>query len=201
MSKAEKIKTYLNLWDELCDLPENVVGEIFNDELIVLPRPSPKHTAAASSLGDELVGPFQKGRNGGPGGWWIFDEPEIHFERPIQKTEKVNVVVPDLAGWKATRLLDLPETAYFELSPDWVCEVLSPSTARYDKLSKMRIYAINKIPYYWIVDPIHKLLEVFILDNENYRMEAIFGEIDKISALPFEAIEIDLKALWSKPKI
>lgn len=110
-----------DLYRELPDLPENMVGEIIDGGLYSQPRPSPRHSLASSSLGDELVSPFQKGR-GGPGGWWILDEPEIHLDR--------QVMVPDIAGWKKDRLPQLPETAWFELAPDWVCEVLSPSTAR-----------------------------------------------------------------------
>ncbi len=196
MSKAEKIKTYSSLWEELCDLPENVVGEIFNDELVVSPRPAPKYAVTSSSLGGELVNPFQKGKNGGPGGWWIIDEPELHLEKPVQKREKTNVIVPDLAGWKKDRLPKLPETAYFELPPDWVCEVLSPSTACYDRVSKMRIYAINEIPYYWVIDPIGRTLEIFVLQDETYRMEIGFTGSDEVLAPPFEAIGLDLGALW-----
>ena len=96
---------------------------------------------------------------------------------------------------------ELPETAYFELPPDWVCEVLSPSTARYDKISKLQIYAANMIPYYWIVDPIAKTLEILVFDDGSYRLKTAFAESDKFLAPPFEAIEIDLSALWSKPKV
>ncbi len=107
MSKAERVKTYLSLWEELCDLPENVVGEIFNDELITSPRPAPRHAVTSSSLVVKIGGPFQFG-NGGPGGWWIIYEPELHFKNPTQKKEKYNVIVPDLAGWKKDRLPKLP---------------------------------------------------------------------------------------------
>ena len=197
MSKAEKVKTktYSSLWEELCDLPGNFVGEIFNDELIVSPRPAPRHIATSSILGLQIGGPFQLG-NGGPGGWWILDEPELHFEKPAQKREKKNTVVPDLAGWKRDRLPKLPETAYFELPPDWVCEVLSPSTARYDRVLKMRIYAVNEIPYYWVIDPIGRTLEVFAFQGKTYRMEIGFTGSDKVLAPPFEAIELDLGVLW-----
>ena len=194
MSKAREIK-HKNLWDELLVLPENVVGEIFNDELVVSPRPSPGHAGAASRLATSISGPFDLG-NGGPGGWRIFFEPELHLKKPPQKSEKRNVIVPDIGGWKTDRMPELPKTAYFESPPDWVCEVLSPLTARYDKVSKMRIYAANDIPHYWIVDPTHKLLEIFVLRDEGYRMEMTFGENDKVSAPPFEAIEFNLGVLW-----
>ncbi len=162
---------------------------------ITSPRPAPRHAVTSSSLVVKIGGPFQFG-NGGPGGWWIIYEPELHFKNPTQKKEKYNVIVPDLAGWKKDRLPKLPETSYFELPPDWVCEVLSPSTARYDRISKMRIYAANGIPYYWVIDPIARTLEIFAFQDQNYRMEIGFTENDKALAPPFDAIELDLGALW-----
>ncbi len=195
MSKAENLRVEKSLWEELCSLSDNVVGEIFNDELIVSPRPSLRHVAASSDLGVLIAGPFRFG-NGGPGGWIILHEPELHFKDPPQRKEKENVVVPDLAGWKKERLPRLPKTAYSELPPDWVCEVLSPSTARYDRVSKLRIYAANKIPYYWIIDPIAKTLEILVFDGGSYKFEVAFSEDERVSAPPFEAIEFDLGALW-----
>ena len=189
MSEAFKEKSFEELYEELCKLPDNVVGEIINGELIVSPRPSPKHANASSMLGVKLGDPFQIGK-GGPGGWWILDEPQIHL--------KEQAVVPDLAGWRKDRLPKLPEKNHFELAPDWVCEVLSPSTARYDKLSKLQIYAENKVPYYWIVDPTNRVLEVFILDSGNYRIGPVFGGDDKVSAPPFEVVEFDLGDLWAE---
>ena len=195
MSKAKKLEVQKSLWEELCDLPENVVGEIFNDELVVSPRPAPKHATSTIHLLTKINNLFGGG-GGGSGGWRILFEPELHFEKPKQKLEKKNVVVPDIAGWKRERMPTLPETAYFELPPDWVCEVLSPSTARHDKISKMRIYAVNAIPHYWILDPINKILDVLVLQGENYQTAMAFGENDKVSAPPFESVEFDLGDLW-----
>lgn len=188
MSEAFKEKSFGELYEELCKLPDNVVGEILNGELVVSPRPSPKHAMASSSIGGILNGPFQHGR-GGPGGWWILDEPEIHLGE--------QVIVPDIAGWKKDRLPKLPEKSHFELAPDWVCEVLSPSTARYDKLSKLQVYAENKVSHYWIVDPINKVLEVFVLDSGSYRVGPVFGGEDKVKAPPFTELEFNLGDLWS----
>ena len=126
---AAKFATY----EDLLDLPENLVSEIIHGQLITQPRPAPKHIVASSALGDELVGPFQKGRGDGPGGWWILDEPELHLGP--------HILVPDLAGWRRERLPAMPDTAFFTLPPDWVCEVLSPGTARIDRADKMPIYA------------------------------------------------------------
>jgi Uma2 family endonuclease len=119
-------------YEDLLQVPEHLVAEIIHGQLVTHPRPAPRHARASSSLGDELVSPFDKGR-GGPGGWWILDEPELHLG--------AHVLVPDLAGWRRERMRSLPDTAWFELAPDWVCEVLSPGTARLDRVEKLPIYA------------------------------------------------------------
>ena len=111
MSKAKKLEDQKSLWEKLCDLPENMVGEIFNDELVASPRPAPRHATSSGNLFTKVNHLF----GGGGGGWRIIFEPELHFEKPPQKYEKKNVVVPDIAGWKRERMPTLPETAYFEI--------------------------------------------------------------------------------------
>ena len=123
-------RTRPSLYEQLAALPEGVTGEILGGQLYAHPRPSARHGLAATSLADELVSPFQKGR-GGPGGWWIIVEPELHF---VYNTE---VGVPDLAGWRRERMPRLPEDHRFTVVPDWVCEILSKSTASLDREIKM----------------------------------------------------------------
>ena len=190
MGKAlKKIKSFDELYKELCDLPDNVVGEILKGELVVSPRPAFIHARASSSLGSKIFESYDEG-NGGPGGWWILDEPELHFPD--------DVVVPDIAGWKRERLQDPSKMKVFEVSPDWVCEVLSPSTARQDKISKLQIYAENKVPHYWIVDPLNRVLEILILDGKTYKLAFVFGKDDDVKkAPPFEELEFNLGSLWA----
>ncbi len=188
MSEALKKKTFKDLYEDLCALPENVVGEIINEELVVSPRPGFEHANASSAIGSIFFAPYQLGKNG-PGGWWILDEPEIHL--------KDQVVVPDVAGWKRERLPKPAGTTYFSLAPDWACEVLSPSTVRYDRISKLKIYAENKVPYYWIVDPLNRVLEVLILDGKGYKADLAFGKDDLVKAPPFEDLEFNLGELWA----
>ena len=188
MSEALKKKSFDELYKELCDLPSNVVGEIINEELVVMPRPAFIHARASSALGVLIGGPFDLG-NGGPGGWWIIDEPELHFPD--------DVVVPDIAGWKKERLQNPSEMKVFKVSPDWVCEVLSPSTARHDKISKLQIYAENKVPYYWIVDPLNRVLEIFTLDKKTYKLAFAFSKNDLVKTPPFEELEFNLGSLWT----
>ena len=110
-------------YQDVLDTPAHLVAEIINRTLHTHPRPAARHALATSNLGDEFVSPFGKGR-GGPGGWWILFEPEMHLGE--------DVLVPNLTGWHRERMPDYPDTAYFTLAPDCVCEVLSPSTRKLD---------------------------------------------------------------------
>ena len=130
-------------------VPPHRVAEIIRGTLHTFPRPAPKHARASSALGGKLFDPFDAG-NGGPGGWILLDEPELHFD-PAEREE---VLVPDLAGWRRERLPRLPEEAFFRLAPDWICEVLSPSTVAHDRVEKMPVYAREGMRHAWLVDPI-----------------------------------------------
>ncbi|MDP2811069.1 MAG: Uma2 family endonuclease, partial [Rhodocyclaceae bacterium] len=145
---ALKFATY----EDLFDLPDHIVGEIINGRLVTHPRPAPKHARAYSSLGFKVGAAYDDGTNG-PGGWWILDEPELHLD--------ADILVPDLAGWRRDRMPKLPETAWFELAPDWVCEILSPSTAKVDRAEKLPLYAAQGVRHAWLVDPDLRTLEVF----------------------------------------
>ena len=170
-------------------LPDTVVGEIVDGTLYASPRPAGRHTLAASRLGFELGGPFDLGR-GGPGGWFILDEPELHLGE--------DVLVPDLAGWRRERMPEIPRTVAFMLAPDWVCEVLSPSTMALDRAAKLPVYARERVPHVWFVDPEARTLEVFRLDGERYTLLATHTGPARVRAEPFEAIELELAILWGK---
>jgi len=174
-------------YDDLLALPEHVVGEIIDGELIVSPRPAPRHAVATSALGGELGPPYHGGR-GGPGGWWILDEPELHLGNEI--------LVPDLAGWRRERLPVMPETAYFTLAPDWICEVLSPGTARLDRQRKLAVYAREAVTHAWLLDPIERTLEVLRLDGQQWVIVAVYAGDDEVRAEPFEATSLALARLW-----
>ena len=145
---AEKFATY----EDLFEVPDNLVAEIIYGHLYTSPRPAPRHARASSILGAKVTDPYDVG-NGGPGGWWIIIEPEVHF---IRDTE---VLVPDIAGWRRQRMPDIPRDHRFEVVPDWVCEILSPSTAGKDREIKLPIYAHYGVQYVWLVDPLARTLE------------------------------------------
>jgi len=175
-------------YDDILNLPDNMVGEIVDGELFASPRPSAKHAAAASRLLSEIDGPFHSGKGGGPGGWWFIMEPELHLNE--------QVLVPDLAGWKKTRMPKIPDAAYFELVPDWVCEVLSPSNLQLDRIKKVPKYAECSVKHLWLVDPIARTLEVLRLEKRNWLLIQTFSENDNFRAEPFEAMEFALSSLW-----
>jgi Uma2 family endonuclease len=159
-----------------------------------MPRPAPRHANAASVLGVELGGPFQRGR-GGPGGWWILDEPELQLV-------ELEPMVPDIAGWRVERMPELPETAYFSLAPDWVCEVLSKSTESIDRDEKLPLYATHGVQHVWFVDPLAKTLQVHAHPEDGrWREVRIYQGDARIRAAPFDAIELELGALWSPPRV
>jgi len=168
-------------------LPPHQVGEILGGELFVSPRPAPRHAVASSALGGELFGPFQRGR-GGSGGWWILDEPELHLGP--------DVLVPDLAGWRRERMPHIPDASFFTLAPDWVCEVLSPSTAKVDLVRKLPRYAEAGVRHAWLIDPVLLALEVFRVEEGRWVLLSTFTGNDRVRAEPFESIELELEALW-----
>lgn len=170
-------------------LEPNLVGEIVRGVLYASPRPASPHAAAASAIGEELGPPFKRGR-GGPGGWVILYEPELHLHE--------DVLVPDLGGWRRERMPEMPHVAAFELPPDWVCEVLSPSTSKLDRGAKLPVYARERVGHVWLVDPLEQYLEVLRLDGATYRIVATFTADAKVRAEPFDAIELDLAVLWQR---
>lgn len=184
-SVAHRVATY----QDVLSAPEHLVAEIVNGERVLSPRPGMAHAAASSALGEELGPPFKRGR-GGPGGWLILDEPELHLSK--------HVLVPDLAGWRRERLPTLVTDApYMALSPDWVCEVLSPSTARLDRVQKRRIYGQESVRHLWFVAPLERTLEVFRNHDQEWRLVESYEDAERVRAEPFEAFELALSILWS----
>ncbi len=170
------------------NVTDTMVAEIVDDELHASPRPALRHANVTSSLGVMIGGPFHHGR-GGPGGWWILFEPELHFGR--------NVLVPDLAGWRRTRLPRLPDAAYCSVFPDWVCEVLSPSTAALDRSKKLAIYAREQVGHAWLVDPAARTLEVLRLEAGRWTILVTHAGSEVVRAEPFIEVELELASLWA----
>lgn len=174
-------------YEDLFGLADNLIGEIINGMIYTQARPAPKHAQACSILGSELTSPFGRGRNG-PGGWWILDEPELHLGK--------HVFVPDLAGWRRENMPMLPDTAWFELSPDWVAEVLSPATARKDRVLKMPLYAEFGVKHCWLIDPDARTLEAYANEGGRWVVLGAWADDAIVPIPPFEAVPFELAALW-----
>jgi Uma2 family endonuclease len=183
-----------HLYEAYRKVPAHQCAEIVRGTLYVMPRPAPRHANASSVLGATLNGPFQRGR-GGPGGWWILFEPELHLV-------ELEPMVPDLAGWRVERMPELPETAFFSVAPNWICEVLSSSTEKLDRDEKLPLYAEHGVGHVWLVDPIAMTLEVHVLGEiGHWREVRAYRGDERVRAAPFEAIEITLSDLWSPPVV
>ncbi|MDW7711600.1 MAG: Uma2 family endonuclease [Deferrisomatales bacterium] len=179
-------------YEDLYTIPENATGEILDGELVVTPRPSPEHALAASRLGGRILPTYDFGHGGGPGGWIILDEPEVLF------AGRGEPLVPDLAGWRKERFRRSREHNWIDVIPDWVCEVLSPGSAKKDRFTKMDIYRESpEVHHVWLVDPYHKTLEVFGRQESGAWITAsFFAGNDRVRAEPFPEAEFDLAGLW-----
>jgi Uma2 family endonuclease len=175
-------------YEDLLQIPEHLVAEILDGELCTHPRPAPKHARASSILGGKFTEPYDLGSSG-PGGWWILDEPELHLSG--------QVMVPDLAGWRRERLPELPETSWFEVAPDWVCEILSQSTAKTDRTTKVPIYAEIGVGRLWLIDPVLRTLEAYELLNRHWSLLTTLKDDDMVRLAPFDAVGFSLADLWA----
>ncbi len=184
---AERRATY----QDVLDAPANVVAEVIDGRLYTHARPRVRHSRAASRLGGRLGPPFDEG-TGGPGGWILLDEPELHLG------PEPDILVPDLAGWRRETLPELPDDLFIAVRPDWVCEVLSPSTEDVDRAEKLPVYAREGVGHVWLLDPAVRTLEVLRLDGESYRIVHVWRADERATAEPFGALELPLDVLWAR---
>ena len=172
---------------DVLDAPPHMVAEIADGVLHLQRRPPSLAALAKTALASEIGVPFHMGRNG-PGGWWIISEPELHFGEDI--------VVPDIAGWRRERMPTAPDVAFLTLAPDWVCEILSPSTRKLDLEGKRPIYAREGVEHLWFVDPAARTLDAFALEGGAWTPAGSARENDPVALPPFEAVTVPLDALW-----
>lgn len=177
-------------YEDVLNAPEDMIAQVLNGELHLMPRPKRRHLRTASGLGAFLFGAYDAGVTG-PGGWTIIDEPELHLGPDI--------LVPDLGGWRDGRLADDGETdePFITVVPDWVCEILSPGTLRVDRMKKMPIYARELVAHVWLVDPREKTVEVFRMAGTTYTLVGTFGGDEALVAEPFDALGIPHAFLWA----
>lgn len=184
---AKKLATY----EDLLKVPDNLVAELIDGEIYTSPRPASRHERVAGRLYRLLGNAFEDGTDG-PGGWWIVFEPELHLEG--------DALIPDVAGWRIERLPEFPDVTAWTVTPDWVCEVISPSTVRLDRMRKLPSYGRFGVQYAWLADPILRTIEVFRLIDGNWVFRGVFGGDEGARIEPFEAIELPLARLWLAEK-
>jgi Uma2 family endonuclease len=177
-------------YQDVLDAPEHKVAEIINGELYLSPRPAGPHSRAMTVLGGLLIPPFDFGA-GGPGGWYFIVEPELHFGKQI--------LVPDMAAWRRDQLPASLNGPFITEPPAWLCEGLSKSTARIDRLKKMPVYADVGIGHVWLVEPVMKTLEVYRRVGKRYELQKMFADDEVVQAEPFDGIELPLGQIWSLP--
>jgi len=175
-------------YEDLVAAPPDKIAELIEGDLFLSPRPAPLHSRATSALTSELHDAFDRGRSG-PGGWWILFEPALHLGD--------DVLVPDIAGWKRERLAAMPDLPWFEMAPDWICEVLSPSTERVDRTRKLPIYAAAGVDFAWIVDPALRTLEILRRTSDGFALVGAHSGDNRVSAQPFDAVAIELGMIWA----
>jgi Uma2 family endonuclease len=185
-SPQRELATYA----DLLALPEDTRAEILGGNMQLSPAPLPRHSKAQGSARRFLGGPFDDddGR-GGPGGWWIFVEVDVMLGPH-------DVVRPDLAGWRRDRLSQPGLKRPIDVVPDWVCEVLSPSTAARDRVTKRRLYAQAGIPFYWLIDPELRALEALALRDGVWVELGVFDDTATARIAPFDAIELEIGRLF-----
>jgi len=185
---ARKRATY----EDVLAADPRMLAEVIDGVLYTQPRPALSHAKVASELAFELIGPFRRGR-GGPGGWHILVEPELHLG------PEPDIVVPDLAGWGVSRMPRVSSEPFETLPPDWVAEILSPSTTRVDRSVKLPLYQREGVHHVWLIDPRAMTIEVLRRDDEGYRIVTVHADEPKGRLEPFEAVELDVGSLWMDP--
>jgi Uma2 family endonuclease len=178
-------------YEDVLAAPPHQVAEVIGGKLYLHARPRSRHARSSSQLGVILGAPFDRGV-GGPGGWLILDEPELHLG------PDPDILVPDLAGWRRERMPEMPDVAYFEIAPDWVCEVLSPSTEAIDRAEKLPVFARERVAHVWLIDPAVRTLEELRLDGATYRLVSTSRGDSPVRAEPYDAIDLELALLWAR---
>jgi Uma2 family endonuclease len=190
MGSNRKRATYADLEA----VPPHLVAELVDGELYVSRRGALLHAHATGSLYSQLAGLFDQGKSG-PGGWLLLFRPELHLSE--------DVLVPDIAGWRRERMPKLPHGVGVTLAPDWVCEVIPPSTAVLDReksvldlQKKMKVYARENMRHLWRVDPLRQELEVYGLEGGRWEQQGTHTGRAQVRAEPFTPLLLELGELW-----
>ncbi len=185
MDAARKLPTLA----DLDALPADTKGEIIEGVLYTMTRPRALHQRTARDVGSDLRDPFERGK-GGPGGWWILPEPGIELPNTPE-------IAPDVAGWRRERLPTLPDDEPIRVVPDWVCEILSPTTRRHDLLVKKPYYAKVGVPHHWLIDREARTVTAYRLESGRWLELGVFGDERDARIEPFAEFALDIASWWA----
>ena len=177
-------------YEDVLNAPPHMIAEVADGKLYLHSMPAPLHANAISAICALIGCPFHRGTEG-PGGWWIINKPEVHLG-----ADGEDILGPDVAGWRRENMSGIPDAAYFSVVPDWVCEVLSPSTRSFDLGAKRTIYAREQVRHLWLVDPDARTLEAFELRKGQWILTDTLVDTGSVSLPPFDAISFPLEELW-----
>lgn len=184
----------LATYADLLALPEGADAEVMYGVVQALPSALPEHNRAQGGLQTWLGGPFDlDDGNGGPGGWWILIETDVRFS--------VHTIVrPDIVGWRRTRLEAPWGMRPIDVVPDWICEVVSPSNRRRDRIDKSRLYLAQGVPHFWLIDPEERTLEAYTAHNGYWLQTGVYEDSCAAARIaPFEAVELPVARLFPPP--
>lgn len=178
-------------YQDVLDAPEHMIAEVIFGTLYTMPRPAMTHTRVSSRLHSVLGHQFDD--DDGSTGWLIVYEPELHLG------SEPDILVPDLAGWRLANVRpEMEDAPWTSVAPDWVCEVLSPSTHVRDRGIKMDIYLRERVGHVWLLDPIAETLEIFRHNGAQWSRGSLHTGNVTVRAEPFDAIELELARLWKR---
>jgi Uma2 family endonuclease len=174
---------------DLDALPPGIVGEIIEGVLYTMTKPRMRHQRTATRIGGKLSDPFDAGP-GGPGGWWIVNEPGIELPNDTKE------ISPDVAGWRRERMPEMPGDEPIRVVPDWLCEILSPTTRRHDLLRKQPYYAKVGVPFMWLIDLDARVLTAYRLEGTAWLTVGTYSEETEARIAPFDAVPLNVASWW-----
>jgi Uma2 family endonuclease len=179
-------------------IPEERRAELIGGRIVYQGMPGPVHGRSQLAMGSFVRGPYDRRPGGGdrPGGWWISMEVDLEIAGMGCR--------PDVLGWRRDKHEALPrpdDRGLVTAVPDWICEVLSRSTAHVDLGEKRLGYHRAGVAYYWLVDPQNETLTVLQWTEPGYLVELVAGRGDTLRAPPFEAVEVEVSELFEEPNV
>ncbi|MDW8295498.1 MAG: Uma2 family endonuclease [Raineya sp.] len=166
------------------DFEENFIYELLNGTIVKRSAPNPLHQIVSGNL-FAILSKFVKDKNAG-----------IILYAPIDVIlDEGNLVVPDLVFVQESRKNIITEKG-IEGIPDLVVEILSPSTARYDRGEKMKLYKKHQVPEYWIIEPKMQVVEIYTYQNGDYDLQEYAMEKGLVKSKVLRDLQFDVEQIF-----